>query len=355
MTVRRWMIYGAYGYSGRLIAEHAKAKGLTPVLAGRDAAKTAALADALGFESRCFALDDRTALVAALEDIDAVIHCAGPFSATSKPMIDGCIDAGTHYFDITGEAFVFEHAHSDAVSNAAARADVIICPGVGFDVVPTDCVAKALAEAMPDAVSLDLAFAGGSRLSPGTAKTMVEGMGLGTWARRDGRLVRTGILTREIDFGAGPRRAMSISWGDISTAFHSTGIPNITVYIPAAPKMIANAKRAQWIRPLFRLGVVQSYLKSRIDKKIKGPSDEQRASDVTRVWGEVANAGGEKLAGRLTTANGYTVTQLAPVAIIEHLMAHEAPSGSLTPALLMGKDFASSLAGSSGIVIEEVA
>lgn len=348
-TVNRWMIYGAYGYSGRLIAELAKQKGLGPILAGRDPAKTNALANELGFESRSFALDDPGAIATALQDIDAVVHCAGPFSATSRPMIDGCIAAGAHYFDITGEAFVFEHAHSAAVNDAATRADVIICPGVGFDVVPTDCVAKTLVEAMPDATSLELAFSGGSKFSPGTAKTMVEGMGLGTWGRRGGKLVRTGLLTRDIDFGSGPTPSMSISWGDISTAYHSTGIPDITVYIPAKPKMIANAKRAARIRLLFKLPFVQNYLKGQVDKKIKGPSDEQRALDSTRVWGEVSNAAGKRLAARLTTANGYTVTQLAPIAIIEHLMANEAPSGSLTPSVLMGKEFASSLEGSSPI------
>ncbi len=353
MTVKRWMIYGAYGYSGRLIAELAKAKGLAPVLAGRNPARTKTLADELDFESRVFSLDDHAAIANALKDIDAVVHCAGPFSATSRPMIDGCIAAGTHYFDITGEAFVFEHAHSPAVHDAATRADVIICPGVGFDVVPTDCVAKALAESMPDAKTLELAFSGGSRLSPGTAKTMVEGMGLGTWGRRGGRLVRTGVLTRDIDFGSGPSPAMSISWGDISTAYQSTDIPNITVYIPAKPKMIANAKRAARIRLLFKLPFVQNYLKRQVDKNVRGPSDEQRALDSTRVWGEVTNDAGDRLTARLTTANGYTVTQLAPIAIIEHLVDNEAPSGSLTPSLLMGKDFASSLEGSSPIELSK--
>ncbi len=352
MPIRKWMIYGAYGYSGKLIAEHARTRGLEPILAGRDAARTEALASSLGFEARAFPLDEPRAMGQALQDVDAVVHCAGPFSATSRPMIDACIASRAHYFDITGEALVFEHAHSQAVSNAATRADVIVCPGTGFDVVPTDCVARALVEAMPGAVSLELAFAGGSKLSPGTAKTMVEGMGMGTWARRNGKLSRTGVLSRKIDFGDGPVTAMSISWGDISTAYYSTGIPDITVYIPTSAKMLRRARRAQWVRPLFRVGFVQAYLKAQVDRKIRGPSEEQRAGATTRVWGEVADAQGNRLTASLTTANGYTVTQLAPVAIIEHLVANDTPSGSLTPSMLMGKDFASSLEGSSEIRIE---
>ena len=352
MTLRRWMIYGAYGYSGRLIAEHARSRGHAPVLAGRNASKTRELADALGLEFRVFSLDEPHSMRDALEGIDAVIHCAGPFSATSAPMIDACIAGGTHYFDITGEAFVFEHAHSEAVNNQAARADVIVCPGVGFDVVPTDCIARSLAEAMPEAVSLELAFAGSSRFSPGTARTMVEGMGMGTWGRRNGELTRTGVLSREIDFGEGPRLAMSISWGDISTAFYSTRIPDITVYLPASPSLLKRARRAQWFRPLFRLGVVQNYLKAQVDRKVRGPSEEERACAVTRVWGEVLDGSGNRLTARLSTANGYTVTERAPVAIIEYLMVNDAPSGSLTPSMLMGKDFASSLEGSTPIVLE---
>ena len=349
MTISQWMIYGAYGYSGRLIAERARERGLSPVVAGRSEPKTRQLAAALGLEHRVFALDDAAAVRDGLQGVQAVVHCAGPFSATSKPMIDACLATGAHYFDITGEAFVFEHAHSAAVDAAAKQAGVVVCPGVGFDVVPTDCVAKTLAEALPDATELELGFASAGRFSPGTAKTMVEGMGLGTFARRDGRLVRTGVLTREIDFGSGPRTAMSISWGDISTAYYTTSIGNITVYVPASPKMIANAKRAAWIRPLLKTGPVQNYLKRKVEAKITGPDEAQRAEATTDVWGEVRNAAGQRICARLRTANGYTVTQLAPLAIIEHLLEHEAPAGSLTPSRLMGKGFASSLEGSSAI------
>ncbi len=353
MTISQWMIYGAYGYSGRLIAECARERGLSPVVAGRSEPKTRELAAALGVEHRVFALDDASAVRDGLRGVDAVVHCAGPFSSTSRPMIEGCLATGAHYFDITGEAFVFEYAHSAAIDARAKEANIVVCPGVGFDVVPTDCVARTLVEALPDATELELGFASAGRFSPGTAKTMVEGLGLGTFARRDGRLVRTGVQTREIDFGSGPRTAMSISWGDISTAYYTTGIGNIVVYVPASRKMIANAKRAAWVRPLFKLGFVQNFLKRKVDTRITGPDEAQRAKADTEVWGEVANAAGKRVSARLRTANGYTVTQLAPVAIIEHLLEHDAPSGSLTPSRLMGKDFASSLEGSSAVELRE--
>lgn len=351
MPIQSWMIYGAYGYSGRLVAEHARENGLTPLLAGRNAEKTQALADELGCAWRAFGLEDSGKIAKNLNDVDAVIHCAGPFSATSKAMIEGCLWSGTHYFDITGEMLVFEHAHSERVDSAAEEAGIIVCPGVGFDVVPTDCIAKALVDALPDAIDLDLGFQGNMTLSPGTAKTMIESLGEGTFARRDGVLKNIPVQVRDIDFGKGPRQSMSVSWGDISTAYYTTGIKNITVYWPANDAMIIGMRYSGPFRPLLRLGPVQKILKNRVDRKVHGPSPEQRDQQRVRVWGEVRDAAGQCVTARMTTANGYTVTQLAPVAIIEHMLAHDVEGGSTTPALLMGKDFASQLPGSSDISI----
>jgi short subunit dehydrogenase-like uncharacterized protein len=343
------MIYGAYGYSARLIADLAKNRGLTPVLAGRDADKTRAVADDLGFEHRAFALDDPERIAANLHDIDAVVHCAGPFSATSAQMLDACLSTRSHYFDITGEMDVFESAHSAHVNDAAQRSGVVVCPGVGFDVVPTDCVARALADELPDATELALGFHGDMNVSPGTAKTIVERLGDGTFARREGILINIPIELREIDFGNGLRQSMSVSWGDISTAYYTTGIGDITVYWPANDQMIRQFKTAGLFRPLLRLGWVQRLLKKQIEKRVRGPSREQRDSRSVHVWGEVRNAAGRVVSARMTTANGYTVTQLAPIAIIEHLLAEDVAPGSTTPALMMGKGFASSLPGSSEI------
>ena len=353
MTVRSWMIYGAYGYSGQLVAEKARERGLTPILAGRDSDKIRAIAEQLGFDWRAFSLDDTQVIAEHLRDIDAVIHCAGPFSATSAPMIDACLQARTHYFDITGEIHVFEHAHSDRIDTAAKEAGVVICPGIGFDVVPTDCLAKTLVEALPDANRLELGFHGDMNLSPGTAKTIVEKLGYGTFARRDGRLVSIPLEVRDIDYGKGPRQSMSVSWGDVATAWYTTGIENITVFWPANDSMIRQIRFSRLLHPLLRLRWVQDLIKSQIEKKVRGPSQEKRDQQQVRLWGEVSNAAGRTVSARMTTANGYTVTQLAPIAIVEHLLRHDVTAGSTTPALLMGKDFASCLDGSSRITATE--
>src|SRR5262245_18321514 len=215
-----WLLYGANGYTGELIAREAVRRGMRPVLAGRSRAKIEKLAAELNCPSAVFPLEDHTALASTLEGVQAVLHCAGPFAHTARSMMQACIASHVHYFDITGEIDVFELAHS--VDEKARRAGIVLCPGTGFDVVPTDCLALKLKEALPDATHLALGFDANSGLSKGTAKTTIESAALGGRVRRDGRIVDVplGTTTRRIDFGGGERLAVSIPWGDVSTAFH---------------------------------------------------------------------------------------------------------------------------------------
>ncbi|MDH5433019.1 MAG: saccharopine dehydrogenase NADP-binding domain-containing protein, partial [Gammaproteobacteria bacterium] len=173
-TQPKIMIYGANGYTGNLIAHLAKEQKLNTVLAGRNANAVNQMGESLGFACQVFGLDNIDEVVNQLKDIALVIHCAGPFSATAKPMMQACLQSQTHYTDITGEISVFELAHS--LSKQAKQANVILCPGVGFDVIPTDCLASQLKEKMPDATHLAMAFDSAGKMSPGTAKTSVEGL-----------------------------------------------------------------------------------------------------------------------------------------------------------------------------------
>ncbi len=344
----KWMLYGANGYTGRLIAAEAVRQGLEPVLAGRSP-NVVALAQDLGLESAVFDLGNAAAHLAGIE---SVVHCAGPFSATSRPMVDACLAAGANYLDITGEIDVFEAVLSrDADARAAG---VALCPGVGFDVIPTDCVAARLKEAVPDATHLSLGFDSRSRMSPGTAKTSVEGLASGGRARRDGKIVTVPLAakTRQIDFGAGAKHAMTIPWGDVSTAWHTTGIPNIEVFVPASPRTALRARRLNMIRPLLGLGPVQNWLKGRAGRA-RGPSEEQRERAITYVWGEARNDAGGGATARMVTANGYDVTVHGALAVLGHLESHPSP-GAWTPARLMGPQLAESLPGSSPITLSSV-
>ena len=342
------MIYGANGYTGELIAREAQRRGLRPILAGRSGEGITRLAAELGLESRVFALEGGN-LGTKLAGARLVLHCAGPFSATAAPMIQACIAAHAHYLDITGEVGVFEQAQAGAA--AARAAGVVVCPGVGFDVVPTDCVALALCEALPTATHLALGFDGRSSWSRGTARTMVEGLGQGGCVRERGvlRRVRLGYRDRRIDFGAGEKLAMTIPWGDVSTAFYTTGIPNIEVYVPMSPPRLRAMRRLNLVRGLLGLGPVQRWLKARVERQPAGPGEEERVATPTHVWGEARDASGRTISARLQTANGYTVTVHASLGVVERLLAGAAEPGALTPARLMGARYVESLPGSGPI------
>jgi len=348
----KWLIYGANGYSGALIACEAQARGLRPILAGRSAA-VQALATELGLEARNFSLTDPAALRAGLEGVGLVLHCAGPFSATAAPMVAGCLAAGCHYLDITGEIAVFEAIYAQH-EQAQARG-VMLCPGVGFDVVPTDCVALGLKRHLPDATHLCLGFDSRSGLSPGTAKTSVEGMAGGGRARIAGKLctVPLGWKTREIDFGNGVRHAVTIPWGDIASAWRSTGIPNIETYVPASPRLAQRLRRLDWIRPLLGLRLVQGMLKAQIARRMRGPDQAERQAQTTWVWGEARNAEGRRCTARVRTANGYDLTIHAALAVVEALLGGlPARAGATTPGLLFGPGLVERLPGSLPISYE---
>ena len=351
MNTKTWMIYGAYGYTGQLVAEHARQQGLTPILAGRDPARLEALGSRLGLPTRVFDLDDPAHAAERLEGVSVVAHCAGPFSATSTPMIQACLASGAHYLDITGEITVFALAH--AQDAAARKAGIVICPGAGFDVIPTDCVAACLKAALPDATHLALGFDSDSGLSPGTAKTSIEGLALGGQVRENGRLrpVPLGHRRREIDFGRGAKSAVTIPWGDVATAFYSTGIPNIEVYLPAPAAVALGMRLIDPLRGLLAGDWIQARLKGLVTRNVAGPDETTRLRRPTWVWGEVRNAAGERRVAHLETANGYQVTVHGVLHTVRHLLDYQGEGGYFTPSRLMGERCVEQLPGSGSIRI----
>lgn len=340
-----WMIYGANGYTGTLVAREAVKRGMKPVLGGRDKSAIAQLAGELGLEYRCFRLEDPVRICRALSGMKLVLHCAGPFSMTSQPMVEACLEEGVHYLDITGEIDVFAAIHR--LHDRARRADVVLLPGSGFDVVPSDCLAASLVNALPAATKLRLAFEAGGGPSPGTAKSSVEGLKKGGRIRRNGKLKKVPLAwkTRSIPFAHGERTGVTIPWGDVYTAYVSTGVPDIEVYIALPPAMIANLRRMRWIQTLLGLGPVQSFLKNRIAKKVRGPGDQVRKDSGSQLWGQVSSADGRTVQATMTTPNGYDLTVAASLGIVEFLLANDVEGGFYTPSLLMGADYAASLPG----------
>jgi short subunit dehydrogenase-like uncharacterized protein len=341
------LIYGANGYTGELIARHAVACGLAPVLAGRDAARLAPLGAALGLEVRAFPLDDARALDAGLAGTQVVLHAAGPFARTSAPMVAACLRRGVHYLDITGEAAVFEAVA--ARGRDAERAGIMLLPGAGFDVVPSDCLAAHLKRRLPQATRLTLGFQALGRVSHGTATTMAENLHRGGCVRRGGRLVRVpgAWKTRTIDFGRGPVKAVTLPWGDVVTAWYSTAIPDIEVYMAAPFALRAGMRATRVLGPLLGSAPVQRLLKRRIDAAPAGPTAEQRARGASYLWGEVEDDAGQRRVARLRGPEGYTFTALTAVAIARAVLAGRFTAGFRTPSMAYGPDFVLGIEGVS--------
>ncbi len=341
-----WLIYGANGYTGELCAREAARRGLTPVLAGRSADAVRALAEELGLSHRSFGLDDETGLRQELADVDAVLHCAGPFVRTSRPMVEACLATSTHYLDITGEIAVFEAcARLDPKAEAAG---VALLPGVGFDVVPSDCLAARLAESLPGATHLELAFhSEGGSMSRGTLKTMIEALPYAGAIRENGKIrpVPAAFDSKKIEFSCGPRWAMTIAWGDVSTAYRSTGIPNIRVYNGAPPAAIQRMKRMRPLLPVAGLKPVKRLLQWWIGRTVTGPDATARSRARAFLWGEARAEDGTTATATLETPEGYAFTAVAAIESVTRVLSGETRAGCLTPSLAFGAGFAESIEG----------
>jgi short subunit dehydrogenase-like uncharacterized protein len=333
------LLYGANGYTAQIMLPLMEQYGISPILAGRSEAAIAALAAQYGYPYRVFDVTNPQAVRDGIEGVKVVLHCAGPFIYTAAPMMDACITAGIHYLDITGEVSVFQMAHD---RDAAARtAGITLMPGAGFDVVPTDCMARFLVGQLPTGTHLRLAFHGEKGgLSQGTALTMASTAGEGGLVRRDGKIERVplGHWGGEIDFGEVQRFCMAIPWGDVFTAYHTTGIPNIEVYTTSTP---ATHRRLKW-QWAFNWLLRTSWMRQRLIHKIKsrpaGPSEKRRTIANMYVWGQVRDAAGKVVTARYKLPEGYTLTAHTALLLAKKIGSGEGKSGFQTPAGLFGED-----------------
>lgn len=339
MSKVKVLLYGANGYTGELIARYALEYNVQPVLAGRNENSIRSLAERLHLPYSIFSLDDATVVQQQLQDVLLVIHAAGPFSHTAKQMVEACIATHTHYIDINGDISVFELIKTyDA---AAKQANVMLLPGAGFDVIPTDCTALHLKEQLPDATHLQLAFiSNGGGLSHGTATTMAQRLGEKAVIRENGIFVKKplGYKGMWLDVLGKKRFVMSLQWGDISTAHHTTGIPNVEVFTGMQPKTYRILKFQFLFNWLLRTQFIRNIIQQKINERPAGPSDEQRANGKTIVWGKVWNANGEEKTSVLECADGYSVTAWGNLLIAQKILQGNLKPGYQTPASCYGKD-----------------
>jgi saccharopine dehydrogenase (NAD+, L-lysine-forming) len=340
-----WLIYGAYGYTGRLITKLAVERGFRPIVAGRHRARTEALAAKFELPYRVFGLDLADDVDEGFAGVHAVLHVAGPFSRTYRAVAEACLRARCHYLDVTGEIGVFEGLHG--LDSEAREAGIALLPGVGFDVVPTDCAGALVASHLENPVALDLAFHASGSLSRGTLRTALDRIADSSRVRRDGRIVEVGMgdLEREIPFADKPRTGVAIPWGDVSTAYYSTGVPDITVYQTG---MTARVKQISRVRPLLKVGAVRGALQWWVGRTVDGPSEKELRERRMRVWAEARDADGRVAVAELTCPNGYALTADSAVESVRRLLDPHSGAkriGFLTPSLAFGADFVDGLAG----------
>jgi short subunit dehydrogenase-like uncharacterized protein len=337
----RLILYGSYGYTGNLIAEKLSGLNLDVLLSGRNASKLKEQSETLNLPFQKASLDSENELDMLLNAGDTVLHCAGPFIDTWEPMANACLRNGCHYLDITGEIQVFESLH--ALDNKFRNENLMAMPGTGFDVVPTDCMASYLNEKLPGASGLELAFAGlGSGVSRGTLKTMIGNLGKGGAIRLNGRIenVKSAWRCKNIDFGFGTneKMAVTIPWGDISTAFYSTGIKNITVFMAMPRKQINMLRLSEYLKPLLRTVAAKSVFNHFAERGKPGPDKNERHNGKSMVWGEVSNDYGETKSAVLQTMEGYRLTSESAVLISRKVLKGDFKPGFQTPSLAYGPD-----------------
>ena len=334
-----WMIYGANGYTGRLIAQHAKERGHNPVIAGRNQKEMEKLALELQLDYMAFELTDVNIIAEAIADMDLVFLAAGPFSQTSTPMIKACLATHTHYLDITGEIDVFESVFG--YDEVARKNGIALIPGVGFDVVPSDSLAKHVFDRLPSATRLEIGIDALSQASGGTIKSAIEGIPTGGRIRRDSDLqpYPMGIGQKRLRFMHGYHDCLPIPWGDLSTAYRTTAIPNITTYFALPKPFIAMAGIGAGVgQALFSKKIVQNVAKGWANRLIDGPKKAHRQSDRSYVYAKASNDQGQSAEAWLDTIEVYEFTTISSVLAVEQTLERHL-AGALTPTLAFGKEF----------------
>ncbi len=333
------LIYGSYGYTGALVAKTAVDEGESPVLAGRQAEAVEAQATELGLDHQTFSLEHPAIIEQSVSHFDAVLNCAGPFSSTATPLIDACLETGTDYLDITGQIDVLESiAERD---DDAIEADVTLLPAVGFDVVPTDCLAVYLADQVDNPTRLRLALDGLQTFSPGTGKSIVEGLHRPGAVHENGEIrdVPPAWRTRTFAFDGMHKKAVTVPWGDVSTAFYATNIPNIETYATVPEYAIKVMKRSGKFTRVLGSKPVQAGLKTLIDNMVSGPTAAQREQNVTRVVGEVETDDGEQVSAHLQTPDTYDLTAKTAIESARRVLDNGVEAGFLTPGEAFGSDY----------------
>lgn len=334
----RLLLYGATGFTGREVAS-ALASTIDIILAGRDPVKLRAVAEPLGLPWLAFDLTDPSHIDAALQDIDVVLHAAGPFEITARPMIDSCLRTGTHYLDLGGEWPVFLDAMKyDA---AAKAADIMVLPGVGLTVAASDCLLASAKERWPDTVRFCLGISRAQVISRGSVESATRLLSSDVIIRRKGALetVPAGSLVRAFDFGRGLSETVAMSWADVVTATITTGVEDVEVYSEmhwperAGYRASAMAMEIAGSKPLQQIGGAFARTWP------SGPSEEARDAASFSMVVEALDPWRRVRRLAMRTMNGYDFSVVTASEAVRKTLSGTVKSGFQTPALAFGASF----------------
>jgi short subunit dehydrogenase-like uncharacterized protein len=339
------LIYGASGYTGRLIAARMLHSRNAPIVCGRTPDRVQALASELGVTARVSGIDQPHALDETLHDVDLLINAASPFALTAPALIESCLRTKTHYLDITGELPVFQKAFGYDAS--ARKRGIMIMPGAGLGIVATDCLAKHVAELVPNAKYLRIALLRPGLFSRGTLRSALGLANSRVCIRRNERLISlpAGQLQRAFDFGDGERESVAVSWPDVFTAWYSTGIRNIETYLEADFASRTLYQLGAGIADTMQLKPVKVLIEAVTRALPEGPSEVRRNTEKCVIVAEAEDSWRQRRCVRLTTADGYSFTAEAAAAIAERILSGDFACGFQTPASVYGADFVLELEG----------
>ncbi|HEX8121340.1 MAG TPA: saccharopine dehydrogenase NADP-binding domain-containing protein [Solirubrobacteraceae bacterium] len=340
----RIAVYGATGYTGRLVAEQLRDRGFDAVLCGRNGGKLRRLASDIGVDwpVRAAAVDDAPALRKALSGADAVISCAGPFTFYGAPVIEAALDVGAHYVDTTGEQpymrRVYEHLHEPA-----RQAGCAVIPAVGFDYLPGDLIAALAARGHEPLDELTIAYAvAGFGMSRGTLRSGLEMLGTddieyrdGDWRPAGGQPLRETFAFPDpigeqpvVRYPGGevltvPRhvdtRAVRYRWASSTFAPHPALRSVVPLTFPLLKVLLSTPLR--------------DVAESQIDKLPEGPPEDERRASRWTIVADADGADGSSARAVVSGSDLYGLTAVIAVHAAELLTAEGFDgAGALAPA-----------------------
>ena len=316
-------VYGATGYTGRLVARELQRRGLDFMLCGRDASKLRALAGELADpDVRAAGVNDRDALRHAFGDCAAVINCAGPFTLHGEPVVRAAVETGTHYVDTTGEQ-AFMKLVADRYDEPARAAEVAVVPAMGFDYVPGDLLCRLVARGHEPVDELRLAYVvSGFGASRGTIKSTLEIAKGGDVVWEDGawKPAGPGPMRSTVVFPEpfGRQVAAKYPCGEVVTVPRHTRVRTIVARV-AVSTMAPVGPLAPLLPPLMAgIGValrtpVRSALHAALGALPEGPEEDARRAARFLIVAEAIGTNGRSGRGAVTGSDVYGLTAVTSV------------------------------------------